>query len=77
MKQMVFLSHSSGISYLEDTVNEWLISMKDKNIDIDQIYVPSGGIVVIVYDIKDEKIQEEVIQKLKKRKKDDSYYRNE
>lgn len=68
MKQIALLDHSQGTPYLRDLINDWVVEADEKGWEILKIFIPSGGMIAIVYEVTDADEIAEIKRKVKERK---------
>jgi len=63
MKQIALLSHVKGTAYLQDMINEWIVEANNNNWEILNIFMPSAGILAIIYEVTNPEEIEQLKQK--------------
>lgn len=63
MKQIALLDHSKGTPYLQDMIDDWIIEADSKGWEIIKIFIPSSGMIAIVYEVNDKDEIEAIKQK--------------
>lgn len=68
MRQIALLDHSKGTAFIRDIIDDWIVEADDKGWEIIDIFIPSGGLIAIVYEVTDKDEIEEIKRKVKERK---------
>jgi len=63
MKQIALLNHSQGTPYLRDVINKWIVEADIKGWEILDIFIPSGGMIAIIYEVSNKEEIAEIIEK--------------